>query len=40
MKIDDNKILTNAYMLTQSMNDKEILKMGIVLIQGLLSGWK
>lgn len=34
------KILTNAYLLTQSMNDKEVLKMSIVLIQGLLSGWK
>lgn len=37
MAIDDNKIMTNTYLLTQSMNDKEILKMCIVLIKGVLS---
>lgn len=39
-KTDDNKILAIAYLLTQTMTEKELLKICIVLLKGIFSGWK
>jgi hypothetical protein len=38
--VDNDKILTNAYLLSQSMNDEEIFKMCILLLKVYFDGRK
>ena len=40
MKVNDDKILTYAYLISQSMNDKEIFKLCILLLRCVFRGWK
>ena len=40
MKVNDDKILTYSYLISQSMNDKEIFKMCILLLMCVFRGWK
>ena len=39
MEVNNDKILTYAYLISQSMNDKEIFKMCILLLKCIFKRW-
>ena len=40
VKVDDSKIITIAYLISENMNDKEIFKMCMLLLICVFKGWK